>query len=101
MTKLFTPPTYQLRTILESALRTKVTVSTTVYRSGGVWHNVSNPGWGAPDIATQVDVDTDTPSGIKLYFYTPTVVSDAIAADLTANGGLTPADPTWTVGTLT
>lgn len=98
MTKLFTPPTWQLHTILESALRAKVTESTTVYRLSGVWHNISNPGYDNPVVA---NVDVDAASGLRLYFNSPTVVPDNVATDLTNNGGLVPADPSWTPGTLT
>lgn len=94
---LFTPPTWRMVTRMEGALRYGFPVCTVVYRQGGVWHNLQTAGVGNPVVA---DVDTDAASGLLLFFSTPTPVPSALEAEITANA-LTPADPSWTAGTLT
>jgi hypothetical protein len=79
---------------VRGSLRYGVSTSTLVYRMGGQWTNVQDPGMDAPVVA---NVDTDT-SGLKLYFDRPTVVPDALFAELS---GVTPSDPSWTPGSLT
>jgi hypothetical protein len=79
---------------VERSLRYGVSTSTLVYRQGGQWINVQDPGMDAPVIAN-VDVDV---SGLKLYFDRPTVVPDALFTELS---GVTPSDPSWTPGSLT
>ena len=94
MTYLYSPPTWRHEEILEGSLRFGITTSTCVYRQSGVWHNVQMPGM---DV---FDNPLDTEFGIELFFTRPTQVPDTLVAELTANA-LTPADPSWTAGTLT
>jgi hypothetical protein len=97
MSKVLTPPQYTMHHILAGmGLRYKYPVSTTLYRSGGVWFNVFSPGMGNPDWKTQVDVEPTT--GMYLYFNTPITLPDVVAALLPSPLPL--GDPTWTPGTL-
>ena len=80
---------------MEGALRYYIDTSTTVYRVAGVWHNISSPGEGNPDVSS---CDIDAASGLLLYLNTPTAVPDSLHDELAA---LTPADPSWSPGTLT
>lgn len=79
------------------ALRAGITTSTLVYRQGGTWYNQLEAGMDMPDVT---QVDTDAASGLLLFFTRPTVVPDSLYAEMSANA-LTPADPSWTPGTLT
>lgn len=96
---LYRPPTWRKSQMMHSwALRYSVPISTCVYRIGGVWHNVMQPGMDDPVVD---DVDTITsPNGMpfRLMFVKPTVVPDDLYDGLLA---LQPADPSWTPGTLT
>lgn len=93
---LYAPPQWQNVTVIAGmALRTKIPTSTTVYRLGGVWHNVLSPGMDQP-VISDVDVDPDT--GLRLYFTKPMVVPGSLHDELAA---LQPADPSWTPGSLT
>jgi hypothetical protein len=94
---IFSPPQWQNVTVIAGmALRTKIPTSTTVYRQGGVWYNVLSPGMSLPD----VNACDPSPDGGVMYYSRPTPVSDAgLIADLTAHA-LTPADPSWTPGTI-
>lgn len=94
MTYLYTPPTWRNVVTLEGSLRAGIPTSVCVYRQGGVWQQVVSPGMNV------FDVPFDVSSGITLFFTRPTPVPDTLVAELTANG-LTPADPSWTAGTLT
>jgi hypothetical protein len=94
MSYLYTPPTYRMVATVERSLRYGVSTSTLVYRMGGQWTNVQDPGMDAPVVAN-VDVDA---SGLKLYFDRPTVVPDTLFAELS---GVAPTDPSWTPGSLT
>lgn len=100
MSYRFSPPTWNRILQMEGALVLNVCpVSTLVYRSGGTWFNVQMPGIGQPDVATQVDTDATT--GILLFFTRPTVIPDSLATDPNGPGvATTPADPTWTPGSL-
>jgi hypothetical protein len=75
---IYTPPQYRMHQVMEGSLRYYIDTSTTVYKLNGVWGNITSPGVGQLDGATYI-------------FNTPTVVSDAVAAELAAYG----------VGTLT
>jgi len=94
-TFLFTPPQWRQAQVMEGALRYSIPVSTVVYRTGGVWHNQMVAG--IDDPAKTADVD---PSGLLLFFTRPTVIPLSLFADISANA-LTPADPSWSPGTLT
>lgn len=95
MTYLYTPPTWMNPIRMEGSLVLDgVRTSTLVYRQGGVWHNQLNAGIDSPVVAN-VDVD---PSGLLLMFNTPTPVPNSLFAELSA---VTPADPSWSPGTLT
>ena len=94
MSYLYTPPTYRIVATVQNSLRYGITTTTLVYRQGGQWTNVQDPGMDAPVVAN-VDVDT---TGLKLYFDRPTVVPDTLFTELS---GVTPADPSWTPGSLT
>jgi hypothetical protein len=91
----YKPPTYRMVQTMQGSLRYGVNTSTTVYRLNGTWFNVQDAGMDAPVIT---DVDVDAATGLRLYFTKPMVVPDTIYAELSA---LTPADPSWTPGTLT
>jgi hypothetical protein len=95
MTYLFTPPTFRMVAIMRRSLRCGVPTCTGVWRIDGTWFNSSTAGVGNPDETT---IDVDAPTGIKLYFGRPTLVPDSLVSVLTP--ALTPADPTWTPGTL-
>ena len=95
MSYLYSPPTWRNVALMEGALRYGVPTSTVVYRTGGVWHNVMTAGMDDP--AKTADVDS---SGLVLFFTRPTVVPDSLFAEMSANA-LTPADSSWSVGTLT
>lgn len=95
MSYLYTPPTWRHMFKLEGALVAGITTSTCVYRQGGVWHQVIGPGMDVFD----VPIDTDG-TGLVLLFTRPTVVPDSLYTELSANG-ITPADASWTPGTLT
>lgn len=95
MSYLYTPPTWRNVTQLEGSLRVGFPVSVCVYRQGGVWTQVISPGMNVFDVP--IDVDS---SGLTLLFTRPTVVPNSLVPELTANG-LTPADASWTAGTLT
>jgi hypothetical protein len=92
---LYSPPTWRNVQTMEGALRYGVPTSTLVYRSGGIWHNTMVSGMDDP--AGHADTDA---SGLLLFFTRPTVVPDSLFAEMTASA-LTPADPSWTAGTLT
>ena len=92
---LYRPPTYKMHQQMQGALRYYIDTSTTVYRVGGVWHNIANPGESAPDVSL---CDVDAASGMRLYWNKPMVVPGSLHDELAA---LTPADPSWSVGTLT
>lgn len=97
---LYTPPTWRKVQLMQGAwaLRYGIPTSTCVYRQGGVWHNILEPGMDNPVVA---DVDTITqPNGteFRLFFIKPMVVPDTLYAELSA---LEPADPSWTPGSLT
>lgn len=94
MSYLYTPPTMRMVTMLEGSLRVGIPTCTVVYRLGGVWYNQATAGMDNPVVAN-CDVD---PSGLLLFFSTPTRVPDTLQAALAA---LQPADPSWTPGTLT
>jgi hypothetical protein len=91
---LYAPPSYEQHAIMHKALRYHTTVSTTVYRIGGVWHNVLTPGMGAPDPS---DCDV-TSTGLLCYFNTPVNVPSELHDGLAA---IVPADSSWSPGTLT
>lgn len=94
MPYLYTPPTWNNPIPMGGALVVHgVPTSTLVYRQGGVWHNKFTAGIDDPVVAS-CDVD---PSGLLLFFTTPTVVPNTLYAELSA---LTPADPSWSPGTL-
>lgn len=95
MSYLYTPPTWRNVVPLEGALRCGIPTSVCVYRQGGVWTQVLSPGMNVFDVPIDVD-----PSGLVLIFTRPTVVPDSLFAELSANG-VTPADPSWTPGSLT
>jgi hypothetical protein len=95
---LYAPPSYEQHAIMHKALRYHTTVSTTVYRIGGVWHNVLTPGQGAPDPAACDVIRPNTSTALRLYFNKPMVIPDDIHDELAA---LQPADPSWTPGVLT
>lgn len=95
MTLLYTPPTWRNVVTLEGSLRVGFPVSVSVYRQGGVWAQVVSPGPNVFDVPIDVD-----PSGLTLLFTRPTVVPNSLSPELTLYG-LTPADPSWTAGTLT
>ena len=80
---------------MHKSLRYGVPTCTGVYRIGGTWHNIQVAGLSNPDETT---IDVDATTGIKLYFGRPTLVPDSLVSVLTP--ALTPADPTWTPGTL-
>jgi hypothetical protein len=90
---LYSPPTWRNVQQMEGALRYGVPTSTLVYRSSGVWHNTMTAGMDDPA------AHSDTVSGLLLFFTRPTVVPDSLFAEMTASA-LTPADPSWTAGTL-
>lgn len=92
MPYLYTPPQYKMVQMVEGALRYKISTSTSVYRIGGVWINALTP---SQDIVGECDVD---PSGLVLFFATPTVVPDTLHDALAA---VQPANSAWTAGTLT
>lgn len=96
MSYLYTPPTWRNVVQLEGALHCGITTSTCVYRQGGVWHNVITPGMDVFDLP----IDVDATSGMTLLFTRPTAIPDTLHDELAANG-ITPADPSWTAGTLT
>jgi hypothetical protein len=73
MPQLYTPPLWQNRGRIRGSLTYRIPTSTTTFKLGGVWHNVQSPGVGVTDGATYV-------------FSTPTVVSDALAAEIAASG---------------
>jgi hypothetical protein len=50
------------------------------------------------DAPVITDVDVDAASGLRLYFTKPMVVPGSLHDELLA---ITPADPSWTPGTLT
>ena len=91
---LYSPPTWNNVQLIEGSLRRSVTTSTTVYRVGGVWHNVLTPGMDDP-IVPNCDKASD---GTLCYFNRPTVVPTELYAGLAA---LQPADSSWSPGTLT
>jgi hypothetical protein len=80
---------------MRGSLRYGVNTSTTVYRLNGQWFNVQDAGMDAPVIT---DVDVDAATGLRLYFTKPMVVPGSLHDELSA---ITPADPSWTPGTLT
>lgn len=90
---LYWPPTWRDHVIMRGSLRTYVDSSTTVYRVGGQWFNVLTPGMDTPSL-NSVDVD---PSGLVLYFNTPTPVPANLHDELAA---VQPADPSWSPGSL-
>jgi hypothetical protein len=96
MSYLYTPPTWRNVVQLEGALHCGITTSTCVYRQGGVWYNVLTPGMDVFD----TPIDTDAATGTYLLFTRPTVVPNSLFAEMNANA-LTPADSSWTPGTLT
>jgi hypothetical protein len=78
----------------------KITTSTLVFRIGGVWHNQLTARMDDPVVAN-VDVWVDPSNAantLRLFFSKPTVVPGDLYAGLSA---LTPADPSWSPGTLT
>jgi hypothetical protein len=87
MSYLYTPPTWRLVGQIEKALRYGVVRPTVVYRVGGVWHSLQEPGIGNPDVTT-----VDVANGQLLYFDRPTVVPDSLFAELSA---IVPANPAW------
>lgn len=91
MSYLYSPPTWRHAFSLDGALIAGITTSTCVYRQAGVWYNTLDAG---PDVVP------DTESGTLLFFTRPTVVPDALQAELAANA-ITPADASWSPGTLT
>lgn len=91
----YVPPTWRNVGMLEGSLRFGVTTPTVVYRLNGVWHNVQQAGMDDP-IVTNVDIDAA--SGLRLFFTKPMVVPGWLYAELNA---ITPADPSWSAGTLT
>jgi hypothetical protein len=50
------------------------------------------------DAPVITDVDIDAATGLRLYFTKPMVVPGSLYDELSA---ITPADPSWTPGTLT
>jgi hypothetical protein len=94
MTYLYSPPTWRNPVLMGGALTPKITTSTVVYRQSGVWHNQLNAYMDNPVVA---NCDTD-PSGLLLFFTGPTPVPNSLYAELSA---VTPADPSWSPGTLT
>ena len=91
MTHLYTPPQWRNVFTIEGSLRAGITTSTAVWRQGGVWSNALQA-----DMNVLPDVD---PSGLVLLFRTPTQIPDSLVAEMTANA-LTPADPSWSPGTI-
>lgn len=94
---IFSPPQWQnVIVIAGRGLRVSIPTSTTVYRQGGTWFNVLSPGMSLPDVSAC----DPSPDGGVMYYSRPTKVSDAsLIADITAHA-LTPADPSWSPGTL-
>lgn len=72
-TFVYTPPTFRMKKMIEGSLRYSSTTSTTTYKLGGIWKNLTNPGMGQLDAATWV-------------FNKPTVVDFATASELLAFG---------------
>lgn len=95
MSYLYTPPTWRNVVQLERSLRCGVPTCTLVYRQAGVWHNIHTPGMDNP-VVKSVDVDA---SGLVLYFDRPTVVPASLYTEMSTNA-LTPADSSWSPGTL-
>ena len=83
MANLYSPPTWNNVSVLRGSLRVKQPTCYLVYRQGGVWNSVQSPGMGTPDVT---QVDTDAASGLKLFFYTPTIIPNSLVAQLTAFG---------------
>lgn len=99
---LYKPPTWRNVFVFERghALRAGITTSTCVYRIDGVWYNVQSPGMDDPVVA-DVDVWVDPSNAanqLRLFFVRPMVVPGALYDELAA---ITPADPSWTPGSLT
>lgn len=95
MSHLYTPPTWRHVGMLRGSLTFGITTCVCVYRQGGVWYQVTTAGPQVFDLA----IDTDAATGTYLFFTRPTSVPDSLVAELTANA-LTPADSSWTAGTL-
>lgn len=91
MAYLYSPPTWRNVFSLSGALIAGIKTSTCVYRQGGVWANTLTAG---PDVVP------DTEFGVELFFTRPTEVPDALHDELAANA-ITPADSSWSPGTLT
>ena len=105
---LYRPPTWRNVAIIEGSLRYGVPTSTCVYRQGGVWHNIQDAGIDQPVVAdcdVWVDPDPDLSLNrpaptLRLFFTKPMVVPGELHDELAANA-ITPADPSWTPGSLT
>lgn len=97
---LYKPPTWRNVQVMEGALRYGVPTSTVVYRQNGVWFNIHTAGVDQPVVA-DVDIWVDPNNAyntLRLFFTKPMVVPGDLYAGLSA---LSPADPSWTAGTLT
>lgn len=73
MSKLYSPPTWEHVQPIEGSLRYSVTTCTTTYKLAGVWVNVQVTGVGET-------------TGADYIFTTPTVISDALAAEMQSAG---------------
>jgi hypothetical protein len=70
---LYSPPTREEIHVIKGSLCFRETISTTVWKISGQWHNAVEPAG-------------DDWLGADWFFNTPTVVTDAVAAELTAFG---------------
>jgi hypothetical protein len=78
---LFTPPRWLHHQVMEGSLVYSIPTCYGVYRQGGAWFQFQTQGIGNPDTYA-MDID---PTQGRLFFTTPTKVTAAIAADITAN----------------
>jgi hypothetical protein len=70
---LYSPPTREEIHRIKGSLSIRSTISTSVWKISGQWHNATEPAG-------------DDWLGADWFFNTPTVVSDAVATELIAYG---------------
>lgn len=95
---LYTPPSWRNPAPMGGALVVGVRTSTCVYRVGGVWHNQMNAGMDNPVMANVDVIDIPGAGSLRLFFTKPMVVPGSLHDELAA---ISPADPSWTPGSLT